>query len=133
MSPFHLPIADDPQEQRRIVRLWARRARPPAKLVAKATGLRPAERIALLYPAGVRQGVLYALRAIDSQGIALPKDVPSWRDTGTAEAWAEGIALAASLPPKAAFQQKVRDAIPTIYKAGVERGMILALAPLKRV
>ena len=129
MSPYHMQLVDDPREQQKIVRRWTRGSRVPKELHDRAIHLRPAERIALLYPAGVKRGALFAIRTLAAHG-RLPKRLRGMPDEA-AEAYANGIAQAVTLPPKAVFTQRVEGTIVTIFSAGAERGAMLVLEQAK--
>ncbi len=86
----------------------------------------PRERIQRIYPLGVVRGVMMALREVAKQGLRLPGGLKT--ATGpTANAWARGVAAAAILPPKAAFDLSPPKAIRGVWHAGVERGILLVL------
>jgi len=89
-------------------------------------GVPPRERIQRIYPLGVARGALMALREVAKQGLRLPGGLKSAAGP-PAKAWARGLAIAAILPPKAAFSGGPAIAIPGIWHAGVERGILLVL------
>jgi hypothetical protein len=131
MSPYHMQLVDDPREQQKIVRRWTRGSRVPQALHDRAILLRPAERIALLYPAGVRRGVLFALRNLAAHD-RLPRTLPHpTNELVAAEAYAAGVAKGVTPPPKAVFTQRVEGTIVTIFSAGAERGAMIVLEQAK--
>jgi len=96
------------------------------RLADRHLPLRPAERIRRIYPLGVEAGVMAAFEAGAKAGIALPAaiDRPT---SAAATAYARGMAIAAVLPPKAAFGQAPPKAIRGIWHAGFEWGALRTL------
>jgi len=124
------PIPTDPAEQQQWARSLAHRVIVPQSLVAKATALRRPERVAAVFPEGVRQGVNMALQLADAKGLRLPAKFKSAGDPA-ANAWAQGVAAGITIPPQAAFSRTaVAATIAIIYRAGIERGILLTLQAL---
>jgi hypothetical protein len=126
-----MPIVADPAEQRRLVRRWTKGSHVPKGLSDLAIHMRPADRIALLYPAGLTRGALWALRTLAAHD-RLPRNLPHpAEEMVAAQAYAAGLARGVALPPKAVFTPKLTGSIMAIYSAGVEHGALLVLEQAK--
>ena len=108
----------DQQEQRRLIRSMSKGNKPAKAILDRVATLRQADRVGLLYPVGVYQGVYLALQKLRSLGIEKPK-------TASIVAYAEGVAAGVILPPGSAFDPHVRESIISIYASGIERGLIV--------
>jgi len=123
------PFPDDPAERAVSARAIAKGTAAPARLIERAAKMPPAERLRYVWHAGVKCGALIALAAMKCR-----QRLPRRRslDADSAQAWAAGLADGATPPPKAAFGRGRRPAvIQGMYRAALERGMLLALDALE--
>ena len=114
-----------PQDWTEVACLTAERCKPPKSVLDRAMGMRPAERVAHVYPAGVRRGAIQGVRMLQSANVRLAKEMPP-TDVIRIEAWADGIAAAVTLPPKVIFGRDLARGISMIWKRGIERGILFA-------
>ena len=125
-KPTLNPIPEDPCAHMQ----WAHRLvlRHPLarKEIETAATLRPAERIARLYPLGVRIGAFETMNAAR----AMPRRRTGRRplDIGEADIWAAGMAAGVTLPPRAMLRDKtIQQTCQKMYYAGMRAGAFRCL------
>ena len=119
-------ITDDPEARRAAARRQARGKTVPQALIDRAMSLAPLQRVRLAFRKGLIEGAAYGLRAAAAHTWRLPSGVTAVDDR-SARAWAQGIAAAAALPAVATFPRLRPEQIIAAYRAGYERGILLAL------
>jgi len=123
-------ITDDPEARRRAARRQARGKTVPQRLIDRAMQMRRSERIRYAFPQGLIEGAAYALRAAAAHTWRLPPGVTAVDDR-SARAWAQGLAAAAAVPPLATFPRLLPEQIVAAYRAGYERGILLAVQAME--
>jgi len=121
------PIPTDPTEQQQWARALAKGCIIPELLLQRSSHLPPQGRIATVYPRGIEAGAALMFQRVANGGIPIPRRL---LDSALRSSWSRGLAAAAALPPKAAFSRR-RSSVITIYRAGIERGILLTLEAFK--
>lgn len=120
------PIPDGEADQVQWTHRLARRHPLAKREIAAAAMLSPADRIARLYPLGVRVGAFEAMNAARAMDRHKPGCKPL--EIGEADLWSAGVAVGVTLPPRATLRDRTIEATcKKIYYAGVRIGALRCL------
>lgn len=125
-TPTTDPIPEGAEGQVQWTHRLVRRHPIPKSELAAAAKLSPPDRIARLYPLGVRVGAFETMNAAAAmpprRGGRKPLDI------GEADMWAAGLGVGLTLPPRAMLRDRTIEATcRKIYYAGVRAGALKCL------
>jgi len=125
-NPTVEPIPEGEPDQVQWTHRLARRHPLEKRELAAAAKLCPADRLARLYPLGVRVGSFEAMNAARAMDRHKPGCKPL--EIGEADLWSAGVAVGVTLPPQAMLRDRTTEATcRKIYYAGIRAGALRCL------